>query len=531
MRYALPLRHLRVAHKLLGSFGIVCLLLLGVGGTGLIELANSRQRLEAMYDDSTRAIGWLGEVRGDVHAARALAPSLILHSQLTDTAEVLAQIKRLDEDVDAAWARYSATDGTGRETERAALAKSLAEYRQIRDTQLVPAAEANDAAAYLKIQSDSIEPLTGTITIILDALGAKEDAVAHAAMTDAETAANRAQWIVTGLIVVALLLAVALVLLLSRGLARPLGQTVVVLEGLAEGRLDQRLTVGGRDEVGRMAEALNTALDRLTTALRGAGDNVGALGTSARQLTDVAGQMNDSAQRSAKRADAVAHATGTISENIATVAAGADEIGFSIAEIARSTSDAAGVAARAATLSADASATLHNLRESSAEIASVVKIITNVAAQTNLLALNATIEAARAGDAGRGFAVVAGEVKQLAQETAKATQHITARVGAIQTDSGAAVAAIAEISAVIDQVNATQTAIAAAVEEQTATTTEMGRNVNEVADSTHGITTNVDDVARAAAATTAAAGHTARAADDLARIARDLESNLATFRY
>jgi methyl-accepting chemotaxis protein len=199
--------------------------------------------------------------------------------------------------------------------------------------------------------------------------------------------------------------------------------------------------------------------------------------------------------------------------------------------VARSTASAAEVAGRAVHISGEAGRILQQLGTSSAEIVSVVKIITSIAAQTNLLALNATIEAARAGDAGKGFAVVAGEVKELAQETARATEDIGKRVGAIQSHSAAAVTAIGEIGAVIDQINATQNAIAAAVEQQTATTNEMDRNVGEVATGTHEISSNVAEVAAAAAETTSAAANTAAAADELARIAHDLQNSLAMFRY
>ena len=169
------------------------------------------------------------------------------------------------------------------------------------------------------------------------------------------------------------------------------------------------------------------------------------------------------------------------------------------------------------------------LGESSAEIGQVIKVITSIAQQTNLLALNATIEAARAGEAGKGFAVVANEVKELAKETAKATEDISQKIEAIQTDTGGAVEAIGRISDIINQVNDIQGTIASAVEEQTATTNEIGRNVAEAATGTTDISNNVAEVAQIAKGASEGAHDTLTASQQLARMAAELQQLVSRF--
>jgi methyl-accepting chemotaxis protein len=525
------LRNLRVTQKLLVSFGVLCLLVVAVGVTGVLELRSANQRLENMYSANLQAIASLGQLRSDVQQDTALAAKLILRSPIADVSDAQRGIQGVDADIDSTFATYSTDPTPGTAADRAAFTEALTQYRSVRDKQLVPAATANDFTSYLGAQNNYIDPLTSKMTVALNNLAGIEDAAAQSQLNSARHNATLAQALTGGLVGFAVLISVLLALSVSRAIARPLGQTVAVLEALAEGRLDQRLDVTGKDEVGRMAGALNAALDRLTSTLSGISNNVTTLASSSAELTAVAGRMNSSAARSASRAEAVSTASDEISFNISTVSAGAEEIGSSIGEIARSTSSAAEVAGQAVRASGQASEILQKLDVSSAEIVSVVKLITGIAQQTNLLALNATIEAARAGDAGKGFAVVAAEVKELAQETARATEDISQRVAAIQTDSAAAVLAIGEIGAVIDQINATQTAIAAAVEEQTATTNEMTRNVGEVASGSRDISTNVAEVAEAAAETTGAAENTATAADELARIAGELQESLSMFRY
>jgi len=174
--------------------------------------------------------------------------------------------------------------------------------------------------------------------------------------------------------------------------------------------------------------------------------------------------------------------------------------------------------------------TITKLGDSSMEIGEVIKVITSIAQQTNLLALNATIEAARAGEAGKGFAVVANEVKELAKETAKATEDISRKIEAIQGDTKAAVEAIGEISTVISQINDISNTIASAVEEQTATTNEMGRNITEAAKGATEIARNISGVADAAKSTSTGASHTNEAASELARLAAQMQALMQQFR-
>jgi methyl-accepting chemotaxis protein len=319
--------------------------------------------------------------------------------------------------------------------------------------------------------------------------------------------------------------------LVSRSVTGPLKRTVAVLEGLAEGRLDLTLDVNSKDEVGQMAVALNSAMGQLRETMNAMGNNAQGLASSSEQLSAVSAQMTGSAEESASQADVVSAAAEQVSRNVQTVATGTEEMSASIREIAKNAQDAAGVAAQAVDVARATSATVARLGESSAEIGNVIKVINSIAEQTNLLALNATIEAARAGESGKGFAVVANEVKELAQETAKATEDIGRRIQAIQSDTGAAVAAISEISGIIAQINDTQSTIASAVEEQTATTNEMGRNVAEAATGSSDIAENITGVARSASDTTTAASTTSQAAEELSRMAADLQQLVGQFSY
>ncbi len=279
-----------------------------------------------------------------------------------------------------------------------------------------------------------------------------------------------------------------------------------------------------------IARRLSRESERQARLVHGIIDNTHALASASEELTSVSQQMSAAAEETTAQANLVSAAAEQVSGNARMVSGSIDNLVTSIHEIARSAQDAAGVARRAVDMAGSTSSTMAALGRSSSEIGAVVKVITSIAEQTNLLALNATIEAARAGEAGKGFAVVANEVKELARETAKATEDIGGRIESMQTDTQRAVAAIAEIEAVIGRIDELQTRIAAAVEEQSATTGEISRNIGEATTGSSEIAENIVQVAQAAQSTAEGASNTQVSSQELARMAQALQRLVDEYR-
>jgi methyl-accepting chemotaxis protein len=326
-----------------------------------------------------------------------------------------------------------------------------------------------------------------------------------------------------------LLAAAGVMFLLVRKLVvKPLSAAVQLATGIAGNNLSLAdLAVDSQDEIGEAATALNTMKNNLRKTVQAIAETSIHVAAASEELSSTSQQITANSEETSAQANVVSTSAQQVSQNLQTVATGAEEMGASIKEIAKNATEAAKVATSAVKVAETANSTVSKLGESSAEIGQVIKVITSIAQQTNLLALNATIEAARAGEAGKGFAVVANEVKELAKETAKATEDISRKIEAIQTDTKAAVGAIASISEVINQVNGISNTIATAVEEQNATTNEMARNVSEAAHGSGEITSNIAGVAQS---TSHGATDTQKAAQQLVETSAELRRLVEQFK-
>lgn len=262
---------------------------------------------------------------------------------------------------------------------------------------------------------------------------------------------------------------------------------------------------------------------RIVTA-QSVGQIASSVAGAAEELTATSHTMSAAAEETAAQANVVATGSHQVNRDLQTIAAATEEMTASIREIAKNAHQSANIANSAVKSLEQTNQIVGKLGTSSSEIGNVIKVITTIAQQTNLLALNATIEAARAGEAGKGFAVVANEVKELAKQTAEATENISSKIEAIQKDSKDAVNAITQINAVILQVNEISNSIAAAVEQQTATTNEMSRTVNEAARGSVEITKNISGVADAAHSTSQGVHELLKAAESLSKLAVDLRA-------
>jgi methyl-accepting chemotaxis protein len=504
-----------------------------VGVLGLVRIAAMSDDLAEMKANNVDSLQQVAEIRGGI---AEMFRGILLHQLGEDEAgRKLGRdaVDASDTKIDGALAAYRtiAADSPGRLRNLTAFTDSMDNYRTLRDTVIFRAAP---PAGFTLPPEDQ---LFGAFQRTEDAMNAAVGELQRTEDTEADALAARAvdeyhearTYIIVAL-VLGILLAGGIALVVIRLIKQQLASVSRALGAVADSNLAVPAEVRSRDELGEMAVAVNRARDGLRNTVESLTSGASELGSGTKQLAGVTARIGVSAREAAAQAGLVAGAAGDVSGSVQSVAAGSEEMASSIREIAQNANDAAQVASSAVGVAQTTNDTVAKLGTSSAEIGDVVKVITGIAGQTNLLALNATIEAARAGEAGKGFAVVASEVKDLAQETAKATEDISQRVETIQADTSSAVAAIGEISQIIQRINDYQVTIASAVEEQTATTAEMSRSIGEAAGGSSSIAANINGVATSAEATSSTLVEADAAVAQLSRLADDLRSVADRFR-
>ncbi|MGX5654955.1 methyl-accepting chemotaxis protein [Geodermatophilus nigrescens] len=521
-----------VTTKVLSTVALGAVVTGTVGLLGLQALGNTADSADALYEENFAGALRAAEMDGLLSDMRVGTRNALLVETPAETAEAFAVVDGYREDFKAALDGYVAT---GVSPEAQALADEIGagmdDYVAFQETVLGPLALAGDVRGWVTLNDAQGAPIVAGLTEDLQALTDLEQSSAAAAAEGIRADYESQRTLALVLMLAGIVVTAGLGWVVARGLARGVARVQHVAEGLSAGDLTRAAGLTTRDELGRMGQALDTAVVELRGVMASVVGAADAVAASSEELSASSAQISASAEETSAQSGVVSGAAEEVSRNVQTVAAGAEQMGASIREIATNAAEASAVAARAVTAAETTTATVAKLGESSAEIGNVVKVITSIAEQTNLLALNATIEAARAGEAGKGFAVVANEVKELAQETAKATEDIARRVQAIQADTGAAVGAIGEISQIVAQISDRQTTIASAVEEQTATTNEMSRSVQEAAQGSGQIADNISGVSSAADSTTQALSQTRVAVDELSRMAADLRTSVARFTY
>ncbi|WP_082105481.1 methyl-accepting chemotaxis protein [Demequina subtropica] len=520
-------RRFPLTAKILGAFGLVVAILATVGVFSIAKMHEQGDAQKATTEHAYRADMAVASLTDAFWQMRA--QSLRLRAtEPEDLAAEYATLTELQAAFEAEFATLGAAfeelfgvpladDGSGQET--------YARYKLAQASAFDPSYTGEEITK--EERSELGNAMVAAVGSLTEQIGPQIQA--EIAASDDEVSATAT--LLTVIVVAGIVAAIALGLVLARRITGAAGELKTAIDAMADGDLTVEATVRSNDEVGDMAASLARAQSALRETMSGVVTSAVTVAAAAEELSAANAQVSAGSQETSARAGVVANAADEVNRSVQAVASGAEQMGASIKEISHNANEAARVAAQATGVAEATNEKVARLGVSSQEIGEVIKVISSIAEQTNLLALNATIEAARAGEAGKGFAVVAGEVKDLAQETAKATEEVARRVAAIQEDTGGAVDAIGEISHIVKQINDFQLTIASAVEEQTATTAEMSRGVAEAATGSGDIASSISTVAQSSAEASAVLDQIGASVSELAELSAGLRAKVETFTY